>query len=119
MKVSRLTDSVDERSMVNHRLAKPFAIVVPVGPGKADTWRFKDLIDSLLAYENAVSQIVVIDDSAHGRALDVRGGGLCAVTSLVNPRGSLGEAKLGGQCASMLHALKAIRKCSDISFVLK
>ena len=45
-----------------------FAVLVPVGPGSAELARFRDLLDSVLAYEPAGSfRLIVVDDSPRPR----------------------------------------------------
>jgi len=98
-----------------------YGAVVPIGPSELEVDRLRDLTESLCAYEPDIDAFVLIDDSPRDRHLtsEITLPAGCELISLVNPRQSLGHPLMGGQCASMLSALRAINSCGPLDFVIK
>jgi hypothetical protein len=94
-------------------------VVIPVGPGDVD--RFKDLTDSLFAFEHDVRVLVAIDDSSDRVRLEslIAVPDCCKFIVIKNPRKSKGDGRLGGMCVAVLSALQKIHDLGCYDFVLK
>lgn len=97
-----------------------FAVIVTIGPGKAELRRFHDSMDSLWTYEPGARLVVAIDDSANAREL--ANGLVCGDSRLVTlkaPFGEQGEPLLGRLSAGVLLALRTIHQAGSFEFVVR
>src|SRR5262245_13796375 len=96
-----------------------FAVVVPVGPGRLEVERLRDLVASVVHYEPSVRHLVVIDDAVPLRRLasliDVPSS--CEVIVLSNPRNGAGHGTLGGLAVGILSSLAWLRRHAAPDFV--
>jgi len=98
---------------------KRFAVIVPVGPGGAELWRFHDLLDSLWSYEPGARLCVAIDSSPYARNLTPRGKRGCRFITMRHPFQGRGEPLMGRLSASMLAGFDLIRRAGPFDFILR
>jgi len=101
-------------------MTRGFAVIVTIGPGKAELRRFRDLMDSLWTYEPNARLVVAIDDSPDDRGLaksfvfnDSR------LVTLNTPFGEEGEPLFGRLSAGILLALRTIHDAGRFEFVVR
>jgi hypothetical protein len=98
---------------------KSFAVIVPIGPGRAELRRFHDLIDSLWSYEPGARLCVAIDSSTGVRNVARRDKRTCRFMTLRAPFRGQGEPLLGRLSASLLAGFDLIRRAGPFDFVLR
>ncbi len=107
--------------MVTDSGKTPFAVILPIGPGDAEVAAATDTLQSLFAWEPAVTYLVLVDDAPQERALEslvaVPEG--CRVVRMRSPRQGRVEGPLKGMAASMLAALRWLHEHAAVRFTLK
>jgi hypothetical protein len=98
---------------------KPFAVVVPIGPGAMELRRLRDLLDSLWHYEPGARLCVAIDSSPYPRSLKFPRRRSCRLITLRSPFHGRGEPLMGRLSASLLLAYELIRRSGPFDFVLR
>lgn len=98
-----------------------YAVYVPVGPGEVESSRTIDLLESVLATNDDVAWIVLVDDSLDGRREEelLPRGTRCNATIIRNPRRGVGHGTTGGLCVANMVAFEHIQKHTNATFVLK
>lgn len=98
-----------------------FALIVPVGPGATEQRRFRDLLDSLFAWESGLRLCVAIESDPPA-VREVRRGfarGGCRFVSLSAPYRGRGKALEGRLSAGILLALRTVHRAGRFEFVLR
>jgi hypothetical protein len=97
-----------------------FALIVPIGPGKIELRRFRELLDSLWTYEPNARLCVAIDSSPEPRELPLSplwSG--CRLITLNAPYHGQGKALFGRLSAGILLALRTVLEEDPLEFVLR
>lgn len=97
------------------------AVLIPVGPGRAEIDRLADTLDSLFHHEPAVSHVVLVDDAWPARDLETLHAfpDGCRMVSVVNPRKGRGNGWSGGLAVGIQAGLRWIARHADCDIVLK
>lgn len=97
------------------------AVLIPVGPGKAEIDRLADTLASLFHHEPAVSHVVLVDDAWPARELETLNPcpDGCRMVSVVNPRKGRGDGWSGGLTVGIQAGLRWIALHADCDIVLK
>jgi hypothetical protein len=97
-----------------------FAVIVPIGPGKAELRRFSELLDSLWTYDPHARLCVAVDSSPESRDLPLeslsRG---CRFITLHAPYHGQGKPLFGRLSAGILLALRTVFREGPFDFVLR
>jgi hypothetical protein len=97
-----------------------FAVIVPIGPGKAELRRFSELLDSLWTYEANASLCIAIDNSPEPRDLPLQPRGRdCRFVTLQAPYREQGRPLWGRLSASILLALRIVFDEGPFEYVLR
>jgi hypothetical protein len=96
-----------------------FAVVVPVGPGTEELRRFRDLLDSLWAWETGARLCVAIDASPYARNVVPGGRSGCRFVTLHAPFRGQGLPLGGRLSASLLVAFEIVRRQGPFDFILR
>jgi hypothetical protein len=99
-----------------------YAVITFVGPGEIEYRRLRDLIDSVLYFEQKITYLVIIDDNSCIKWDDFTLSFACPSTRFVilhNPRNGRGDWWKGGMCVGLATAFLWLAKNTMVDFAVR